>query len=90
MSQLQRLFELAKGFLSTKTQVDKNTEDIKEIRIELKRLSDLLQKEYSERQRLSDQLEYRDRELVLRLQNEVLKLENRLLSAGKDRDVDQS
>jgi chromosome segregation ATPase len=81
---------LAKGFLSTKTQVDKNTEDIKEIRIELKRLSDLLQKEYSERQRLSDQLEYRDRELVLRLQNEVLKLENRLLSAGKDRDVDQS
>lgn len=80
---------MAKGFLSTKTQVDKNTEDIKEIRVELKRLSDLLQKEYSERQRLSDQLEYRDRELVLRLQNEVLKLENRLLSAGKDRDADQ-
>jgi multidrug resistance efflux pump len=86
MSQLSKLFNLVQDVLGTKAQVNKNAEDIKEIRIELKRLSDLLQKEYFERQRLSDQLDSRDREILLILQNQALKLENRILSAEKDKD----
>jgi hypothetical protein len=86
MSQLSKLFKLVQDVLGTKAQVNKNAEDIKEIRIELKRLSDLLQQEYLERQRLSEQLNFRDREILLMLQNQALKLENRILSASKDKE----
>jgi hypothetical protein len=86
----QKLYEFGKQLLTLKSQVEKNTQDIKDLRQDLKVLTAAVQK-LAYTVRLNSENDSHEREkLVLRLENALLKIERRFLLSGKnDQDQDQ-
>lgn len=75
---LKHLFNLARQLLSLVQDTERNRAEIKEIRQELKELTAILQHLGHEQRRLSEHESHEREKLLLRVQNELLKLERRL------------
>jgi hypothetical protein len=82
----QKLYEFGKQLLTLKNQVDKNTQDIKELRQDLKELTSLVQKLAYKLDRNSENDAHEREKLMLRLENALLKIERRFLLGGKDEE----
>jgi predicted nucleic acid-binding Zn-ribbon protein len=90
----EKLFTLAQNILTLGKELEQNRADMKEMRRDLTNLTLLVQR-LSDEIKLSSQREAGEREkLVLRLENELLKFEKRLLPAkeqtGKKRSTKSS
>jgi len=82
---LQRLYEFSKQLLTLKSQVEKNTRDIKELNRDLKELTAATQRLACDVERDRDNNSHEREKLVLRLENALLKkVERRFLLSGKD------
>lgn len=78
MTWVGNITEFAKRLLQLQGRVEKNTEDIKELRQDLKELTEFTRKVAYAVQRNKDKQEGDHKILVLQLENELLKLESRL------------
>lgn len=84
-----KLYEFGKQLLALKGQVEKNTQDIKDVRQDLKELTSLVHKLAYSVQRNSDNEAHEREKLVLRLENSLLRVERRFfLSAANDHEHD--
>ena len=84
----QKLYEFGRQLLTLKSQVEKNTQDIKELRQDLKELTSAVQKLAYTVRRNSENDSHEREKLVLRLENTLLEIERRFLLSGKN-DQDQ-
>lgn len=75
---LKHLFDLAKQLLTLVQETERNRTEIKELRQELKDLTLLLQRVMHEQRRQAENETHEKEKLLLRVQNELLKLERRL------------
>ncbi len=86
---VERLAEFAKKLLKLQEQVEKNSEEIKTIRQDLNALTEFTRKVAYAVRSDRERQEADHKILVLQLQNELLKLENRL-STGRVTQLDSS
>lgn len=81
---LSRVYDYVRRAASLKSQVDKNTEDIRQLRDVVDELADVV-KELKSEMRIMRESHDKDCEiLVLRLRNELLEFERRLPLGGSD------
>jgi hypothetical protein len=80
----QKIYEFGKQLLTLKSQVEKNTQDIEELRQDLKNLTSAVQKLAYVVNRNSENDSHEREKLVLRLENALLKFERRFLLGGRN------
>jgi predicted nucleic acid-binding Zn-ribbon protein len=90
----KQLYEWAKQLLMLSQDTERNRADIKDVREELDRLTGVVQRLAFEVQRLGEKIDYgraaeaNEREkLTLKLENEMLKFERRLLTGKSGEDA---
>ena len=82
-----KLYDFGRQLLTLKSQVEKNTQDIKEVRQDLKELTNAVQGLAYSVQRNNENESHEREKIVLRLENALLKVERRfILSAKNDHD----
>ena len=85
----RQFYDFAKQILCLNEQTATNTEDIKELRQELKDLSAVVQRlSYEVHRNLENEAHEREK-LMLRLENTLLKFERRLPPHGKATEQDE-
>jgi hypothetical protein len=80
----QKIYEFGKQLLTLKSQVEKNTQDLKELRQDLKNLTAAVQKLVYVVNRNSENDSHEREKLILRLENALLKVERRFLLGGRN------
>jgi hypothetical protein len=85
----QKLYDFGKQLLTLKSQVENNTQDIKEMRQDLKELANIVQSLAYSVQRNNENESHEREKIILHLENALLKVERRfLLSAKNNHDHD--
>jgi predicted nucleic acid-binding Zn-ribbon protein len=74
----REFYEYARRLFTLKDQTDKNTEEIKELRQELKQLSEVVREVVYEIRRMKDNEAHEREKLALRLENMLLRSERGL------------
>ena len=88
MSWITDIAGLAKQLITIETRVKDNTDDIKDLQQELKELTKFTQKVAVMVERYQTTADSKHDLLIAQLQNELLKLENKMLLAGQNRRND--
>ena len=85
----KQLYDLIKQLLLLTQETQRNKAEIKELRQELKELTSVVQRLAYEIHRTGENDAHEREKLVLRLENELLKIERRLSSANPDQQKDK-
>lgn len=83
------LYDYARRLLALKDQTDKNTEDIKEILVELKQMAEGLRDIRYEIRRMNDLEQHEREKLMLQLDNALLRFERRLPPPQKKEEQEE-